>query len=146
MKGDISSKEILRIGMFRTPFSCGYYQQHIFCETKIILSRLLLLEAHGLEYFYYRPIVIKYHLMVTHAYKYDISASQMLWQIMNIAGYTNNSLFAQHRTHCCDIVCWIIVNSYIVRFKKINLSSTEQHDLIFLSRLVAAWWLVTFCT
>ena len=36
----------------------------------------------------------------------------------NIAGYANNSLFAQHRTHCCDIVCWIIVNSYIVRFKK----------------------------
>ena len=67
MKGDISSKEILRIGMFRTPFSCGYYQQHIFCETKIILSCLFLLEAHGLEYFYYRPIIIKYHLMVTHA-------------------------------------------------------------------------------
>ena len=66
-KGDISSKEILRIGMFRTPFSCGYYQQHIFCETKIILSSLFLLEAHGLEYLYYRPIIIKYYLMVTHA-------------------------------------------------------------------------------
>ena len=84
MKGDISSKQILRIGMFRTPFSCGYYQQHcIFCETKIILSCLFLLEAHGLEYFYYRPIVIKYmyHLMVTDAYKYDMSARQMLWQM-----------------------------------------------------------------
>ena len=31
----------------------------------------------------------------------------------NIAGYTN-----KHRTHCCDIVCWIIMNSYIVRFQK----------------------------
>ena len=29
------------------------------------------------------------------------------------------------------------MNSYIVRFKEINLSSTEQHDFIFLSRLVA---------
>ena len=61
MEGDISSKEILRIGMFRTPFSCGYYQQHIFCKTKIILSCLFLHEAHGLEYLYYRPIIIKYH-------------------------------------------------------------------------------------
>ena len=67
MKGDISSKEILRIGLFRTPFSCGYYQQHIFCEIKIILSSLFLLEAHGLEYLYYRPIIIKYYLMITHA-------------------------------------------------------------------------------
>ena len=31
------------------------------------------------------------------------------------------------------------MNSYIVRFKKINLSSTE-HDFVFLSRLVATWW------
>ena len=61
MKEDISSKEILRIGMFRTPFSCGYYQQHIFCETKIVLNCLFLLEAHGLEYLYYRPIIIEYH-------------------------------------------------------------------------------------
>ena len=60
-EGNISSKEILWICMFRTPFSCGYYQQHIFCETKIILSCLFLLEAHGLEYLYYRPIIIKYH-------------------------------------------------------------------------------------
>ena len=58
-----SSKEILRIGMFRTPFSCGYYQYteniHL-ARAKLILSCLFLLEAHGLE-LYYRPIRIKYH-------------------------------------------------------------------------------------
>ena len=52
------SKEILRTGMFRTPFSCGYYQYpeniHL-ARTKITLSCLFLLEAHGLE-LYYRPI------------------------------------------------------------------------------------------
>ena len=112
MKGDISSKEILRIGMLRISFSCGCYQQHIFCETKIILSCLFLLEAHGLEYLYYRPILIKYH---------DNTCSGK-WG--NIAGYTNNSLFAQHRTHCCDIVRWIIMNSYVV---KKNLSSIGFH-------------------
>ena len=61
--GRHSSKEILRIGMFRTPFSCGYYQYteniHL-ARTKIILSCLFLLEAHELE-FYYRSIRIKYH-------------------------------------------------------------------------------------
>ena len=61
--GRHSSKEILRIGMFRTPFSCGYYQYtenvHL-ARTKLILSCLFLLEAHGLE-LYYRPIRIKYH-------------------------------------------------------------------------------------
>ena len=50
--GRHSSKEILRIGMFRIPFSCGYYQYieniHL-ARTKIILSCLFLLEAHGLE-------------------------------------------------------------------------------------------------
>ena len=79
MKGDISSKEILRIGMFRTPFSCGYCQQHICRETKIILSCLFLLEAHGFEYLYYRPIIIKYHGNT--CINYDISASQMLCQM-----------------------------------------------------------------
>ena len=61
MKGDISSKEILRIGMFGTRFGCGYCRQHIFGETKIILSCLFLLKARGLEYLYFRPIIIKYH-------------------------------------------------------------------------------------
>ena len=50
--GRHSSKEILRIGMFRIPFSCGYYQYtekiHL-ARTKIILSCLFLLETHGLE-------------------------------------------------------------------------------------------------
>ena len=79
LEGKHSSKEIVRIGMFRTPFSCGYYQQHIFGETKIILSCLFLLEAHGFEYLYYRPIIIKYHGNT--CVNYDISASQMLWQM-----------------------------------------------------------------
>ena len=35
------------------------------------------------------------------------------------------------------------MNSYIVRFKKINLSCTEKRDFIFLSRLVATWWPLT---
>ena len=144
MKGDISSNEILRIAMFRPPFSCVCYQQHIFCETKIILSCLFLLEAHGLEYLYYRPIIIKYHGNTCIKMTYLLAKSSGKWG--NIAGYTNNSLFAQHRTHCCDIVCWIIMNSYIVRFKKLNLSSTKQHDFILLSRFVAIWWQVTFCT
>ena len=30
----------------------------------------------------------------------------------------NNSPFAQNRTRCCGVVCWIIMNSYIVRLKK----------------------------
>ena len=62
--GRHSSKEILRIGMFRSPFSCGYYQYteniHL-ARNKIILSCLFLLEAHGLELYYYRSIRIKYH-------------------------------------------------------------------------------------
>ena len=53
--GRHSSKEILRIGMFRSPFSCGYYQYteniHL-ARNKIILSRLFLLEAYGLELYY----------------------------------------------------------------------------------------------
>ena len=72
MKGDISSKEILRIGMFRTPFSCGYYQYteniHVhLARTKIILSCLFLHEAHGLD-LYYRPIYIESSTMITNAY------------------------------------------------------------------------------
>ena len=62
--GRHSSKEILRIGMFRIPFSCGYYQctENIhLARTKIILSCLFLLEAHGLELYYFRSIRIKYH-------------------------------------------------------------------------------------
>ena len=66
-----SSQEILRIGMFRTPFSCGYYQYieniHL-ARTKIILSCLFLLEAHVLE-LYYRPL--ESSTMVTHAYAYQ---------------------------------------------------------------------------
>ena len=61
--GRHSSKEILRIGMFRTPFSCGYYQYteniHL-ARAKLILSCLFPLEARGLE-LYYRLIRIKYH-------------------------------------------------------------------------------------
>ena len=68
--GRHSSKEILRIGMFRTPFSCGFYQYtentHL-ARTKIILCCLFLLEAHGLE-LYYRPIYIESSTMVTHVY------------------------------------------------------------------------------
>ena len=59
-----SGKEILRTGMFRTPFSSGYYQYteniHL-ARTKIILSCLFLLEVHGLELYYYRSSRIKYH-------------------------------------------------------------------------------------
>ena len=50
--------------MFRTPFSCGYYQYieniHL-ARTKIILNCLFLLEAHGLE-LYYRPFLVRYLL------------------------------------------------------------------------------------
>ena len=57
------SKEILRIGMFRTPFSRGHHQCtkniHL-ARAKIILSCLFLVEARRLE-LYYRPIRIKYH-------------------------------------------------------------------------------------
>ena len=80
MKGDFSTKEILRIGMFRTPFSCVYYQQHKFCETKIILSCLFLLEAHGLEYLYYRPIIVNYHdntcIKIWHIYQPNALANE----------------------------------------------------------------------
>ena len=80
--GRHSSKEILRIAMFRTPFSCGYYQYteniHL-ARTKIILSCLFLLEAHGLELYYYRSIRIKYYGDT--CIWYDISAGQMLWQM-----------------------------------------------------------------
>ena len=68
--GRHSSKEILRIGMFRTPFSCGYYQYteniHL-ARNNVILSSLFLVEAHGLE-LYYRPIYIESSTMITHAY------------------------------------------------------------------------------
>lgn len=64
-----SSKEILKIGMFRTPFSCGYYQYteniHL-VRTKIILSCLFLLEAYGLELLYYIG-TLESSTMVTHA-------------------------------------------------------------------------------
>ena len=54
------------------------YWEHIFGKTKVILSCLFLLEAHGLE-LYYRPIRIKYH---GNTYiKYDKSPGQMLWQM-----------------------------------------------------------------
>ena len=184
--GRHSSKEILRIGMFRTPFRCEYYQYteniHL-ARTKIIFSCLLLLEALGLE-FYYRPL--EPSTMVTHSYnmtyystncntiqiwswcsrylssvgnrypaiyvasyverksevkkcpQQDLKMLRVLLSICwiikelscsisrnivvivkyllakcsgkggNIAGCTNNSFFAQHRKHCCDIVCWIM--------------------------------------
>ena len=48
------SKEILRIGMFRTPFSCGYYQYteniHL-ASTKIIFK--LSVSTYGLELYMY---------------------------------------------------------------------------------------------
>ena len=85
--GRHSSKKILRIGMFRTPFSCGFYQytQNIhLARTKIILSCLFLLEAHLLE-LYYRPIYIESSTHDNTCIWYDISDGQMLWQM---------------RTHC----------------------------------------------
>ena len=106
MKGDISSKEILRIGMFRIPFSCGYYEynENIHLARTIILSCLFLLEAQGLELYYYRSIR-------THAYNMTYLLAKCSGKWGNIAGYTNNSLLSQHRKHCCDIVCWIIINT-----------------------------------
>ena len=49
------SKEILRIGMFRIPFSCGYYQytENIHLARTKIIFKLFLLEAHGLELYMY---------------------------------------------------------------------------------------------
>ena len=61
--GRHSRKEILRIGMFRTLFSCGYYEywEHTFGQNQNkVLWCLFLLQAHGLN-LYYRPIRIKYH-------------------------------------------------------------------------------------
>ena len=74
--------------MFRTPFSCGYYQytENInLARTKIISSCLLLLEAHGLE-FYYRPL--ESSTMVTHAYNKQL-LDEVEHDIMNYQDNTD---------------------------------------------------------
>ena len=107
-EGRHSSKEILRIGMFRTPFSCGYYQQqHILGETKIILSCLFLLEAHGFEYLCYRPIIIKYDSNT--CINYDISASQMLWQMKKTLLGTQIILSLNSIEHKCTLILKFVI-------------------------------------
>ena len=94
--------------MFRTPFSCGYYQQqHIFGETKIILSCLFLLEAHGFEYLYYRPIIIKYDGNT--CINYDISASQMLWQMKKTLLGTQIILSLNSIEHKCTLILKFVI-------------------------------------
>ena len=108
--GRHSSKEILTIGMFRSPFSCGYYQYteniHL-ARTKTILSCLFLLRLMDLNCIIG---LLESSIMGTHAYNMTYLLATCSGKRENIAGYTNNSLFAQHRKHCCNIVCWIIIN------------------------------------